>query len=68
MSHFFFFLGFLIFRLAGGMGIRRPSSVGSVIFDIVRMILIFLQFYFKSLIFSSEILGVKLISIVRWPG
>lgn len=68
MHHFFFFLGFLILRLAGGIGILRPSSAGSVILEIVRIIFIFLQFYFRSLIFSSDMLGVKFMRMVLWPG
>lgn len=62
--HFFFFFGFLIFRLAGGMGILKPSSAGSVIFTILRMKFIPLVVYFISLNFYSEMLGVKFIRMV----
>lgn len=66
--HFFFFLGFFIFKLAGGIGILKPSSVGSVILEIVLITLMFLQLSLKSLIFSSEMLGVKFMRMVLWPG
>lgn len=66
--HFFFFLGFLIFKLAGGIGILRPSSAGSVILEMVLMTFKFLQLSLRSLIFSSEMFGVKLIKMVLWPG
>ncbi len=62
--HFFFFFGFLIFRLAGGMGILSPSSLGSVIFTILRMKFVVLDVYLISLNFYSEILAVKFIRIV----
>lgn len=51
-DHFFFFLGFLIFKLASGMGIRSPSSAGSVIFTIFLTILIPLAKSLTSLSFS----------------
>lgn len=66
--HFFFFFGFLIFKLAGGIGILRPSSAGSVILEMVLMTFKFLQLSLRSLIFSSEMFGVKLIKMVLWPG
>lgn len=68
MIHFFFFFGFFIFKLAGGIGILSPSSLGSVILDIFLIIFKFLLFYFTSFIFSSVMLGVKFIRIVFWPG
>jgi len=64
--HFFLgFLGFLILRLAGGIGILSPSSAGSVCLVILRISFIFLAFSLTSLNFYSEILGVKLRSTVR---
>lgn len=68
LDHFFFFFGFLIFMLAKGRGILSPSSAGSVILLIFLMILIFFFPYlfiscFTISIFSSVILGVKLIKI-----
>ena len=50
--HFFLaFLGFLILRLAGGIGILSPSSLGSVILTIFRTNLIFLMLSATSLNF-----------------
>ena len=60
-DHFFFFFGFLILRLARGMGILNPSSVGSVILTILRTMVRVLVVYLIYFILSSEILGVKLI-------
>ena len=57
--HFFFFFGFLIFILAGGIGILNPSSVGSVIFIIFLTIFNPLLPYLISFIFSYVIFGVK---------
>jgi len=62
--HFFFFFGFLILRLAGGIGILSPSSVGSVILIIFLTMVSPLAVSRISLILSSEILGVKLIKMV----
>lgn len=60
-DHFFFFLGFLILRLARGMGILKPSSAGSVIFTIFLTICIPFAISLTSLSFYSEMLGVKFI-------
>lgn len=67
--HFFFFLGFLIFMLASGMGILSPSSAGSVILLMfLIMFTVFLpslfSYAFTASIFSSVMLGVKFIIIV----
>ncbi len=66
VDHFFFFLGFLIFILARGNGILKPSSPGSVI--LLIFLTIFTIFFpslfnycFTASIFSSVIFGVKLI-------
>jgi hypothetical protein len=59
IDHFFFFLGFLIFILAGGIGILKPSSLGSVIFIIFLTIFNPLLPYLMSFIFYYVIFGVK---------
>lgn len=66
-DHFFFFFGFLILRLAGGMGMRRPSSAGSVILTMLRMKLIPFAVSRTYFSFSYEMLGVKFMRMVlRW--
>ena len=57
--HFLFFLGFLIFKLARGIGILSPSSAGSVILTIFLIKFNPLFVYLTSFNLSYEIFGVK---------
>ena len=54
----------MILRLAGGMGMRRPSSAGSVILTMLRMKLMPFTVSRTYLNFSSEMLGVKFMRMV----